>query len=808
MGTLIQDLRYGLRMLAKNPGFTAVAVLTLALGIGANTAIFSVVNAVLLRPLPYPDSDRLVQVWSTNPRTNRWGDWVSYPNFVDWREQNKVFENIATYRTWVVNITGGDHPEALRVALVSSSLFSVLHTQPMFGRSFLPEEDHAHRNRVVIVSYGLWQGRFGSDPGLIGKTVQIESQSHTVAGIMPPGFDFPESEAAYGSFDAWIPLGLDPGQDSRGSNNYRAVARLKPGISIEQAQANMEAIARSLAERYPEDRNLGVRVAGLQENVAKQVRPALRVLLGAIGLVLLIACANVANLLLARGATRQREAAIRQALGASRGRMIRQLLAENTPLALLGGVVGLLFAFQGVQLLVGWGPNIPRLHETTIDPRVLAFTLMLSLAAGLIFSIVPALKGSKIDLHDTLKESGSRSTMGVGRGRTRSVLVVAEMALALMLLISAGLLIRSFLRLEDVDLGFSPDRALTAMILLPRSKYTEPHKQAAFFKAVVDRIEALPGVDSAGGSESVPLVSNNSGGVRIEGRPEPRPGGLWIQAERAKITPDYFRAMGIRLLRGRTFTWADNENALAVAIIDEAAAQLYWPNEDPIGKQLSVDEDPRHLVWRQVVGIVRTVRHDGLQSKPRPGVYIPLLQSPTPFMIVAVRTRVDPGTLSAAIRREVMGVDKDQPIFHIQTMEQVVSDSVANRRFQMTLLAIFAALALCLAAIGIYGVISYSVSQRTHEIGIRVALGAEQHDVLKLVVGQGMLLTLTGIAIGLLGAFAVTRALSSLLYGIRPIDPVTFAAVSLLLAIVALLASYIPARRATKVDPMVALRYE
>jgi putative ABC transport system permease protein len=591
--TFWQDLRYGARMLRKQPGFSLIAVLTLALGIGANTAIFSVVNAVLVKPLLYPHSDLVVQIWQTNPRANRWGEWISYPAFVDYRRQNRVFEDIGAYRTWLWNITGGDHPEVLRGARVTSNLFSVLSVQPMLGRSFLPEEEQPGRNQVVILSYGFWQRRFGSDPALVGKTVTIDGLNHTVVGVMPPGFDLPYnvSSAVFAS-DAWIPPGDDPELEDRGSPNYRVLARLKPGITIQQAQANIEAIALGLAEQYPENREMSATVVGLQQNLVKEARPTLLLLLGAVGFVLLIACANVANLQLTRTTARQKEAAIRLALGASRLQLIRQLLTESMLLALLGGAAGLLLAIWGVEFLVRLGPDIPRLQDTSIDPRVISFTLVLSLATGVIFGMAPAFQGSRIDLNETLKESGIRAQAGSGRGRTRSLLVITEMALALMLLISAGLFIQSFMRLQKVDPGFNPHGVLTAYVMLPSSKYTEPRRQAAFFKEVINRIEALPGVEAVGGASSMPLTGTNDAGYfRIEGIPERRAGDPLIEAEQPKITPGYIRAMEIPVLMGRSFNWADNENSPQVAVVSEALVQLYWPNEDPIGKRLSINND-------------------------------------------------------------------------------------------------------------------------------------------------------------------------------------------------------------------------
>lgn len=808
--TLFQDVRYGSRQLRRSPGFTIIAILTLAFGIGANAVIFSAVNSVLLRPLPYPNSNRLVQVWSTNPHTNRWGDWVSYPDFLDWRAENKVFEGLVAYRTWLTNITGGDHPDALFTVLASSSLFSVLQSQPVLGRSFLPDEDKPGRNHVVVLSDTLWRSRFGSDPHLVGKAVVINGESYTVIGIMPPRFKFPLGLPEGLAPSAWLPLGLDSSQSDRGSHNYRVVGRLSPGVTLSRAQSDMEAIARSLAQEYPADQSLGVKVAGLEENVTSEVRPALLVLLGAVGLVLLIACANVGNLLLSRAVARQREVALRLAIGANRSRIVKQMLTESVLLALIGGGVGQLLAFQGLRVLIKLAPSVPRLQDSTVDGRVLIFCSLLSVATGILFGLVPAFQASRIHLNEALKQSGPSRRLGSGIP-IRRVVVVTEMALALMLLIGAGLLIRSFARLSNVELGFNPQNVLTAMTMLPESRYSAPNRQAAFFKEAIRRIEALPGVESVAAADSVPLLTNDTGSVSVEGRPEPKLGGVWIQAERPKITPGYFRAMGIPLLRGRTFTWADNETSLPVAIVSEAAARLYWPNEDAIGKRVSVDEDDEsegRIVWRQVIGVVGDVRQDGLADKVRPSVYTPFSQLPTPFAALIVKCRIDPGSLADPLRRQLMVVDKDQPLFSIQPMPEVVADSVSNRAFQTVLLSLFAAVAMTLAAIGIYGVMSHSAAQQTREIGIRMALGAQKRDTLRLVVSQGMFLALLGVSIGVIAALALTRFMSSLLYGVKPTDPMTFIGVSLVLAAVSLVASYVPARRAAKVDPMVALRYE
>ena len=800
--TLGCDVRYAARMMRRNPAFTITAVLTLALGIGASTAVFSVVNTVLLRPLPYPDSDRLVQIWSTNPTANRWGMWTAYPRFEDWRRQNTVFEEMATARTWVLSIKGGDHPESLLGVITSSQLLQLLRVQPMLGRGFLPEEDQPGRDHVILLSYGLWQRRFGSDPAVIGRTVDVDQQNYTVIGVMPSDFRFPPELPTY-RVDAWLPPAPDPSRSERVSNNYYTFARLKPGVTLAQAQAEMDAISHALAEKHSADRGLGVKVVGWRQQVGSEVRPALLILLGAISLVLLIACANVANLLLARGAVRQREAALRQALGAGHARLIRQFLTESVLLAVFGGVTGLLLAYEGLDLFIRLAPDIPRLDETTLDPHVLIFSAVLTLGTGLIFGIAPALQGSRTDLQDALKESGSRLTIGATRARTRSALVVTEMALALMLLAGAGLLVRSFVRVQKVDPGFNPKNLLTAFVMLPSSKYPEPQRQALFFHEVMDRITSLPGVECAGAADSAPMLTNDTGPVSIESHAvEPE-----IQAERPKITPDYFRAMGIRLLRGRAFTWADNEGSLPVAIINESAAHQYWPNEDAMGKRVKL-EDGSAPVWRQVIGIVGDVRQDSLVKAGRPEVYAPLLQVPVPYLVLTVRTRAEPASLAAAVRHAVMAVDRDQPLFQIQTMQQVVEDSIADRRFQMSLLAAFGAIALGLAAIGIYGLISYTVSQRTHEIGIRMALGAKRGDVLHLVVRHGMMLAIVGVVLGTVGALLLTRFLAGMLYGVSATDPTTLLSVATLLIGVAALASYIPARRAMRGDPMVALKYE
>jgi putative ABC transport system permease protein len=806
---MFQDLRYGARMLLKNPGFTLVAVLTLALGIGANTAIFSVVNVVMLRPLPYSEPDRLVQVWETKPRANRWADWVSYPDFLDWREQNTVFDEIGACRTLMFNLTGGDSPESLPGAYVSASLFTVLGVKPILGRTFLAEEDRPGANRVAVISHGLWQRRFGADPGLIGKIIQVDGESHVVVGIMPPDFKFHWLKAQRGiESEIWLPQGPPSELQDRFSHNFRVVARLKKDVTVEQAQANMDAIVRGVAAREPSSHEeMGAKVMSLRRKVTQDAKPALLLLSGAIGLVLLIACGNVANLLLAQNDARRHEAAIRGALGASPVRLIRQRLTESMLLGLLGGGAGLLLAFLAIQFIIKLGPDIPRLDQTGIDLRVLSATLCLSLLTGLLFGTVPALRNSRLDVNETLKQGGRGIIWRDGAG-LRNILLVGEMALALTLLAGAGLLIRSFLRLQSVESGFDATRVLKAWMMLPEKQYPTSRQQAQFIRQVVERIQALPEVETAAASTIVPLYSNDSGPFRVEGRPAQQPDKSVVYAERPRITPDYFRVVGIRMLQGRAFTWADDENSPEVAIVSEGMARRYWPGEDAIGKRVSFDVRDGQPVWRQIVGVVNDVKHDGLTAATRPHIYVPTMQLTYPGAILAVRAKGDPAALADTIRREVAALDRNQPLIAVETMEKVISDSVADRRFQMMLLAIFASVALVLAATGVYSVMATAVARRTHEMGIRLALGAPPRAVLKLVVGQGMKLALAGVGIGLAAAFGLTRLMKGLLFSVSALDPLTFIAVALLLTGVALIACYIPARRAMRVDPLTALRSE
>jgi len=804
MGAFLQDLRYGVRMLTKNPGFTIVAVLALTLGIGADTAIFSVVNSVLLKPLPYDQSERLVFLSERSPQIEAMS--IAYPNFSDWREQNSTFENIGVYRRQNYNLTGSGEPERIIGNQMSADVFDVLRVKAARGRVFINDEDKPGATPVVVLSHGLWQRRFGGDPEIIGQTLTLNGLGFTVIGIMPPDYLFPNRA------ELWTPIGQvsnDPGWVNRGNHpGIFGIARLKPGVTVEQAREDMEIVATNLEKQYPNS-NTGNRITltPALESVVRTIKPMLYVLLGAVGFVLLIACANVANLLLARATTRQKEIAIRTALGASRGRIVRQLLTESILLSTAGGALGLLLASWGVDLIVAISPNsIPRSREIGLDNRVLIFTIAVSALTGIIFGLVPALQASKPDLNETLKDAGRGSTGS--RHLVRSGLVVGEVALTLVLLIGAGLMIRSFVRLQQVDPGFSTERLLTFNILLPQKKYPEDPQKINFYEQVADKLRALPGVQTVGLSSGLPLGNNGwQTSFVIDGQPPPEPGQTPL-TEAAVATPDYFSTMGMTLLHGRLFTEQDTKDAPRVTIIDEEFARRYWPDEDAVGKGIHPGGSFSNPV-ATVVGIVRRVKMDGLnQDSNRVQSYYPFRQLPSSGMTVVIKTSNDPTSLATAVRREVLTVDPDQPVYNLNTMDQLRADSIAPNRLSLTLLGVFAGVALVLAGVGIYGVMAYSVTQRTHEIGIRMALGARPGNVLNMVVGQGMKLALGGLAIGLVGAWLSTRLMSSMLFGVSATDPLTFIAISIILAIVALGACFIPALRATKVDPMIALRYE
>ncbi|MFP5264641.1 MAG: ABC transporter permease [Blastocatellia bacterium] len=810
METILQDLRHAGRMLFNKPGFAALAVIALALGIGANSAIFSVVNAVLLRSLPYDAPERLVMVWGTTPQADRAS--VSPADFLDYRERNDVFEQVAAFTAGGFTLTGAGDPEQIRGARVSADFFSVLGARPALGRAFRAEDDEPGAARVVVFSQKLWQRRFNSDEGIIGKNVILNGQGFTVVGIMPAEFQFTIPGIFRSPAELWTPSALVKDNSTRGNHYLRVIGRLKLGVSLERAQAGLAAIAGQLQQEYPStNMGMGVRLVGLHEQIVGNVRPALLILLGMVGFVLLIACANVANLLLARAASRHKEIAIRMALGATRARLARQLLTESMLLALTGGAFGILLALWGTDVLVSLSPaNLPRVKEVGVDGYVLAFTLLISALTGVLFGLAPALQASKPDLNEALKEGSRGSSENLGRGPLRRLLVIFEMAAALVLLIGAGLMVKSFLRLSEVNAGFDPRNVLAMTLSLPRAKYKEPRAQAAFFREAFERIEGLPGVESVGAINDLPLGGDrDSTAFAVEGRPAPPPGER-PSTEWRLVNPDYFKAMSIPVLRGRAFTEEDATDAPRVVVINDSFARRFFPNEDPVGRRIILDLTISNAapVAREIVGVAGDVRDLGLDAEPGPEVYAPYLQEPVPYMAIMVKAKADPAALGPAVRGEVLAIDKDQPISSIQGMEQVIKDSVAGRRFNMTLFAIFAAVALLLAAVGIYGVMAYSVTRRTHEIGIRMALGASSSDVLRLVLGQGMTLALIGMAAGLAASAALTRVMSSLLYEVSATDPLTFAVITLLLAGVALMACYIPARRAMKVDPMVALRYE
>jgi len=799
--TFFQDLRYGLRSLRKKPGFTLTAVIALALGIGANSAIFSVINGVLLRSLTYRDADSIVMVWEKNFQRGRSQNSVSPANFLDWKKQSASFEQFAASWDTRINLTSGGEPEEIQVQRVSADFFSVLGVPPRLGRSFAREEDVPGPNLVVVLNDELWQSRFGGNPAIIGQPITASGRTFTVIGVMPPGFHFLNTQVK-----AWIPLALDPANDWRKQGRYlRSVARLKSGVTIQQAQAELDGIARRLEQDFPDyNKGWGANLVPMHEQIVGDIRPVLLVLLAAVAFVLLIACANVANLLLARAASRQKELALRAALGAGRTRLIRQMLTESVLLAVMGGALGVFLAYWGIQLLLALAPdNIPRLNEITIDPRVLGFTLAISLLTGLVFGLVPALQSSRPDLSDALKE-GSRGSSG-GSRFVRNLFVVSEMALALVLLVGAGLMLRSFFQLHQVKAGFETDHVLTMRVQLPTAKYQQPQQRAEFFKRAQERLAALPGVKSVGAISYLPLTGLASSTVfNLATQPDLPPSESPLTEVRA-ITPGYFAAMGIPLLKGRSFDERDGADS-RVLVINETLARKYFPGQNPIGQRLIVNWEPK--VADEIVGVVGDVKETALAEESNPAIYWPHPREAYQFMNFVLRAAIDPAPLSAAATKEIHALDPDQPVADIRTLDQVVAKSIARPRFNALLLAIFAGVALVLASVGIYGVMNYSATQRTQEIGIRMALGAKPGDILRLVVGHGMKLTLAGIVIGVIASLALTRVMANLLFGVTATDLPTFVAVSAVLTAVALVANYIPARRATRLNPVVALRYE
>ena len=823
MSTLARDLRYAFRAFAKSPGFTLAAILSLAIGIGANTAIFSITSALLLRPLPYKDADRLVILWNTSPGLGITRDWFSTAQYFDIKNNHHGFEQVAIAIGGNYNLTGDGDPERVGVIRVSSNLLPMLGAQPQYGRLFNPADDESGSPNVAILSYGMWVRRYGSYPKMIGRKITINTHLYEVIGIMPKSFSLPREvlptlDGAEHS-DLLIPMrfGANPAED-RGHEDYNIIGKLRPGVSVEQARAEMDTITARLRQShpdvYPPNGRLTFVILPLLEQVVGNVRHTLWLLLAAVGCVLLIACANVANLLLSRAVGRQREIAVRTAVGASSGRIIRQLLTESILLALCGGILGVLFAYVSIYWTHVLGPqSVPRLAEIGIRGDALLYTLLISVASGILFGLVPALRVARVDLLRTLKDShrGSAGASAMwGRGNNlRRLLVMAELAVSVVVLIMAGLLLRSFVRLQHVAPGFNPANVLTMELTMSGDKYQDPQLVSATYRELWERLERLPGATAAGGVSSLPLSEMYSWGpINVEGRIPP-PGEKFVNADERIVGGHYFEAMQIPLLKGRFFNDQDTLGKPRVILVDEFMAQQLWPNQDPLGRRVSFGDLAGKTEWTTVVGVVGRIKQDTLDSESRIALYLPQTQYPlTRAMNVVLRTTTDPAALAAAVNHELHELDPDLPMYRVVTMEQRVAESLARRRFTTVLLALFAGLAFALAGIGIYGVMAYLVSQGTREIGIRMALGANQYMILRLVVRQGMLLAFCGVALGIIAALALSRLVSGLLFGVGSYDPLTFAAIAVLLGGVALIASYIPARRATRIDPMISLRSE
>jgi putative ABC transport system permease protein len=811
MQTLLQDLRYAVRMFLKTPAFTVITVFILALGIGANTAIFSVVNALLMRPLPYSNPDQLVMVWENLRKDNNPHNAVAPANFVDWKQQSKSFQQMAAFTAPVnYNFSGGDVPERVVAARVSAGFFQMLGVQPVQGRLFNDEEDQPGNNQVILISNSLWQRRFGGDPSVVGKTFTLSERTFTLVGILPAGFRMPPDFqfSTLENVDVWTPLALSPdGRKRRSSHSFNVVARLKgPDVSVKQAQSEMDVIGQSLQEQYPAtNKGWGVAVSPLKEEFVGRVRVVLLVMFGAVSFVLLIAIVNVANLLLVRSNARRREMAMRAALGATRWRVMRQLLTESILLSLISGVIGCVLAWLGVRALVAISPaNIVRINEVGVDRWVLGYIVLISVATGILFGFAPAIFSSKTDLTETLKEGGRSGGEGWRSKRLHKLLVVVETALALVLLVGAGLMVRSFRQLQQVDPGFDAPNVLTMQVALPGLKYKTPEDAVAFYDQAIQRLESLPGVEAAAKVSELPFSGDQfDNAFSIEGRAAQAEGEK-LNANLRLISSDYFKAMGIPLVRGRAFTTQDAQAKPPVVIINDAMAKRFWPQEDPLGKRLTIElNEPGP---REIVGIVKNIRHYSLDVEPKAEMYVPNLSLGQNIMSLVLRSNKDPMTLAAAARQEVLNIDKNQPIYNVKTMEDLVDQSVATQHFSMWMLAFLAAVALILAAVGIYGVIAYWVTQRFHEIGIRIAMGAASRDILKMIISQSMSLALIGVGLGLVVAFIMTRLMRTLLFGVSASDPIAFVVAALLLAGVAFMAALFPARKATRVDAIDALR--
>lgn len=812
MNTLLKDLRYGVRSLLKRPAFTAIAIATLALGIGANTAIFSLVNSVLLRALPFPDPDRLVMVWEDGSNAGFPRNSLTAGSYSDFKTQNRVFEGMAATNPRSFNLTGDGEPQKVDGNAVTADFFPVLGVKPLLGRYILPEEDQPGAGKVVMLNYRLWQQRYGGDQNIVGRQIPLNGEKHTIIGVMPAGFQFLDSKVS-----VWVPLALTSEELAvRNNHNLGVVARIKAGVTLAQASAEVQTIQQRISHDHPDEAGQAITyILPLRDQLAGDVRRPLQILLVAVAFVLLIACANIANLLLARAASRRREMAVRAALGASRGRIMRQLLIEGLLLSTVGAVCGLLLAawsFNFLQRLVPDGLILST--KLGIDPKVLGFTLLLTLLTTILFALVPAFQASRVDLNEALKQGGGRSGLNAGN-RLRSAMVVSEVALALVLLVGAGLLIQTFIKLRGQYSGLRAESILTMETVLPETKYGRHSQRVAFYEQVLQRVRSLPGVASAAYITTLPLsIKGGTNGFLPEGRvvDEHSSEALAYDANHRQVSTDYFQTMGIPIVRGRAFTAADNEQSIGmpVAIINETMARQFWPGEDAVGKRFTIGQ-PNQDPWLTIVGIAGDVRQMGVDEPVKPEMYFPYRQGMVPFYApreLAIRTSVDPTMLAAAVRNEIHQVDPDQPISNVRTMDQLLGEETATRRLGMTLLTVFAALALLLATLGIYGVLAYFVVQHTQEIGVRMALGAQRGNILRLVLRKGMSLTLMGVGIGLVIAFVSTRLMASVLFGVTATDPLTYAGIAVLLSTVAFFACYLPARRATRVDPMTALTYE
>ena len=796
---MIQDLVYSLRWLRKNPGFTVLAVLMLAVGIGVNTAMFSVINAVLLQPLPFPEPDRIV--WMNESGTEIKNRQLSFPNFVDWRRRNQVFEAMSTFRGWSANLTGTDKPESLDARIVTSDYFKVMRATPILGRDFTVEDDQPGATAVTIISYGFWQQRFGGDQSIVGKQILLDDKPHTIIGVIPEGFTH------HGPPPLWVLMGPLNWKERDVRNAGNVIARLKPGVTIEQARAEMNRIAQELRQENPVA-NAGantVNVVSLQESITGRVNTALKILFAAVALVLLIACANVANLLLARAASRRKEFALRAALGASRMRIVRQMLVESLVLAIAGGVLGLVLTSWTISVLSRVAhETVPRMSGLTLDGKILTFNLLVSVLTGILFGVLPALRSSRTDLHETLKDSNATTTDVAGK-KLRGSLVVAEVALSVALLVGAGLLVKSLVQLFRSDNGFDSNGVLTMELKVSRSRGRDKAELSRLLHQVLQGVQAQAGVDKAALAAALPGFDNGwQNDIAVEGEP-PRKKGELINVDWSIVTADYFQTMKIPILRGRTFTRDEDEEGKPVVLVDENLARRFWPNEEAVGKHIAYDSP----TWHEIIGVVPEIRTYGSEAKPLIRIYTPMGRGPQRNATLLIRANnVDAKSLTAAVMRGIYDVDKDLPVADVATLDDIFARESSTRRFNTMLFSVFAALALALAVTGVYGVLSYSVSQRMHEVGIRMALGASRRDVLRMFIQQGMRLVLLGLVIGLGGAFVLTRLMSSLLFGVSATDKLTFILVALGLTIVGVCACYLPARRATKVDPLVALRYE